>query len=293
MTRRNEPCPCGSGQRFKQCCGRVGGRSGAAPQAQGAAPDLPRAAAPPNIPFSVIDRTAPRASGEREPALRQGVPGNVLVVDDYLTEAECRRLVEIMQTQPAEEAQIRILGDGADATDTRVLSSDHRITTTIKTFEVGDEVVPLVGHAFQTWVQDVYGQEIEWFEWPDILKYGPGGRYDLHADAEVLDRDAGQWRRVQERDFSLLIYLNDAFTGGAIEFPDIGLTVQPRTGMLVAFPSDHRYRHAALPVTSGTRYVIVSWAAAVGSGRLLKGARTGVIYTDPKYVPPGLGGSGG
>jgi len=284
MTRRNEPCPCGSGQRYKQCCGQSGDRPDVAPKAAGAVPD-----APSNTPFSVIDRTAPRPAGEPEPTLRQDVPGNVLIVDDYLTEAECRRLVEIGQAQPAEEARIRLLDDGAD---TRILHSNHRITTTINTLEVGGDVVPLVGHAFQSWVQDAYGREIEWFEWPDILKYGQGGRYDLHADSEVQDRDTGQWRRVQERDFSLLIYLNDAFTGGAIEFPDIGLTVQPRTGMLVAFPSDHRYRHAALPVASGTRYVIVSWAAAVGSVRLLQGARTGVIYTDPKYVPPTLGGPG-
>ncbi len=126
------------------------------------------------------------------------------------------------------------------------------------------------------------------FEWPDILHYGPGGRYDLHADAETRDPQTGEWVRVLERDYSLLIYLNDEFTGGAIEFPNFGYRVQPRRGMLVAFPSDHRYAHAALPVESGTRFVIVSWAAAVGSPRLHDGVRVGVVYTDPKYRPPEL-----
>jgi hypothetical protein len=32
--------------------------------------------------------------------------------------------------------------------------------------------------------------------------------------------------------------------------------------MMIAFPSDHRYIHAAEPLISGTRFAVVSWAKA-------------------------------
>ena len=134
-------------------------------------------------------------------------------------------------------------------------------------------------------MREAYGDELEWFEWPDVLEYGPGGRYDLHADADLRDPATGAWRRVVDRDYSMLIYLNDEFTGGAIEFPRLDYRLQPRRGMLVAFPSDHRYVHAALPVESGMRYVIVSWAAAVGSPRVKPPPVSGVVWTDPRYAP--------
>jgi len=34
--------------------------------------------------------------------------------------------------------------------------------------------------------------------------------------------------------------------------------------MLVWFPSDFRFEHMAKPVNRGTRYAVVSWAAAQG-----------------------------
>ena len=82
--------------------------------------------------------------------------------------------------------------ESRSANGTRVRSSDRRITTTIKTVEVGNVFVPIVGLACQQWLEPVYGREIEWFEWPDVLKYGPGGRYDLHAGDRLMaaEKDA-------------------------------------------------------------------------------------------------------
>ena len=71
-----------------------------------------------------------------------------------------------------------------------------------------------------------------------------------------------------DRDVSVLVYLDNDYTGGELVFPNFGLRLEPRAGMLVAFPSDHRYCHSARPVTSGMRHVIVSWAAAWGTTRV-------------------------
>jgi predicted 2-oxoglutarate/Fe(II)-dependent dioxygenase YbiX len=74
--------------------------------------------------------------------------------------------------------------------------------------------------------------------------------------------------RSQDRDYSVLLYLNEEYEGGELEFVNQKYRFKPKTGMLVGFPSGHEYLHAALPTTSGIRYVIVSWAAIIGSPRV-------------------------
>ena len=60
--------------------------------------------------------------------------------------------------------------------------------------------------------------------------------------------------------------------------------IKPRPGMLLAFPSDHRYLHAALPTVSGIRYVIVSWAAVLGSKRVRTQMPYGSVFIRQKRV---------
>ncbi len=74
-------------------------------------------------------------------------------------------------------------------------------------------------------------------------------------------------------DYNELGYIREGidtndFTGGELDFPHFGFRIRPQAGMLACFPSDHRYLHAAKPTLSGTRYVLVGWAAAKGTQRV-------------------------
>ena len=75
-----------------------------------------------------------------------------------------------------------------------------------------------------------------------------------------------------------MLYLSDDFEGGAVAFTKLGYTVQPKAGMLVAFPSDERYLHEAQPVISGTRYAIVSWASHLGVAKVRQAAPFASIH---------------
>ena len=61
------------------------------------------------------------------------------------------------------------------------------------------------------------------------------------------------------RAISAVIYLNDDYEGGHIEFPNFKLKIKPEKGMLIVFPSNYAYRHIAHPVTAGTKYALVTW----------------------------------
>lgn len=83
----------------------------------------------------------------------------------------------------------------------------------------------------------------------NMLKYSGGQEYKKHADGGT---DTG-------RNISAICYLNNDFSGGQLEFPNFGITINPEPGMLIIFPSNYAYAHIAHPVTDGTKYALVTW----------------------------------
>ena len=88
-----------------------------------------------------------------------------------------------------------------------------------------------------------------WHEEYNALKYSGGEEYTAHYDGDTITG----------RSISALLYLNSEFEGGHTEFPHFDITLTPSPGTLVLFPSNFAYRHIAHPVTSGTKYALVTW----------------------------------
>ncbi|MBI1364926.1 MAG: hypothetical protein GC153_03090 [Alphaproteobacteria bacterium] len=126
----------------------------------------------------------------------------------------------------------------------------------------------LMRHAFAGLVSQHYNVQIEGFEAPMLLRYRAGSGQAPHADAESWDAENRTWRRNANRDYSLVLFLNENFEGGQLYFPNFDFGMNPVTGLLVAFPSDHRYVVETKPVTSGVSYVVASWGTAKGSNRV-------------------------
>jgi hypothetical protein len=83
----------------------------------------------------------------------------------------------------------------------------------------------------------------------NVLRYRSGQEYKSHYDG---GSDTG-------RCVSAICYLNDNFSGGEVEFTNFNIKIKPEPGMLILFPSNYAYSHIAHPVTSGTKYAVVTW----------------------------------
>ena len=84
----------------------------------------------------------------------------------------------------------------------------------------------------------------------NLLRYDVGNSYDYHIDAAPM----------AYRVISALVYLNPSeYEGGETHFPNFKLSIKPEEPSIVLFPSNYVYIHAALPVTSGHKFIIVSW----------------------------------
>ncbi|KAI2510592.1 ShK toxin domain [Fragilaria crotonensis] len=101
-------------------------------------------------------------------------------------------------------------------------------------------------------------------EYLQLLKYDVGQYYQRHHDyiGFQVDRQPGV------RILTVFLYLNDVEAGGGTDFPRLGLTVMPKKGRALIWPSvldsdpnrkDFLTEHQALPVEKGIKYGANAW----------------------------------
>lgn len=56
--------------------------------------------------------------------------------------------------------------------------------------------------------------------------------------------------------FSMVVYLNDKYEGGEINFPNHNITIKPKAGSVIMFPSHEPFLHQVLPIKNGNRYIL-------------------------------------
>lgn len=223
---------------------------------------------------------APRRSqarGDRRLGVDPSAPADVLLIRDFIDRPLCERLTTYAERQAYSELDVV---DFEKTTEEIVATrkDEARVTQHVHIDGMAFEIISLFNDIYCNHVAPFFDANIEWYERPQILRYPVGGKYDLHADAEQWIAAQNQWVRLHDRDYSVLLYLNDGYAGGELHLEQQNFTIKPTPGLLLAFPSDHHFVHAARPTTSGLRYVMVSWAAAVGSARVRPQMPFGSVY---------------
>lgn len=79
-----------------------------------------------------------------------------------------------------------------------------------------------------------------------IKAWNEGQSMGPHFDGQDGNKDLA---------FSLVAYVNDDYEGGEISFPNHNITIKPKAGSLIMFPSQQPYIHEVKPIISGTRYM--------------------------------------
>lgn len=98
--------------------------------------------------------------------------------------------------------------------------------------------------------------------------YRPGEGYRLHHDA--FFRGTKEWDESVaisgNRTWTSMVYLNTLTTGGETVFPQLGVRVAPRAGLLIAWRNltplgepDARMMHLAIPPVDVDKYIVTQW----------------------------------
>lgn len=194
-------------------------------------------------------------------------PPGVFVLKGFLDRDTCRKWVDFLERQPRAMAQVLDMKKSTPGKPVFV-EDKARVCHEVKGGDLQPEINEAVKAAYLK-VAAASNRTLQWMEMPHVLRYEPGGYYVSHADSAQRDEATKDWYKVNDRDLSLLMYINDEFTGGGLTFTRFNCRFKPNVGDVLLFPSDHRYEHCAHVVESGIRYAIVSWASIRGVRKVL------------------------
>ncbi len=99
-------------------------------------------------------------------------------------------------------------------------------------------------------------------------RYAPGQQFRAHHD--YFHESESYWARMQEqggqRTWTAMVYLNDVPEGGATWFPQAGIKVAPKRGLLLAWNNmaadgspNTMTLHEGMPVVDGVKYIVTKW----------------------------------
>jgi prolyl 4-hydroxylase len=172
--------------------------------------------------------------------------------ENFLPPDDCSMLMDIIDR----EAIPSTLYKGTELEGYRTSSSCN--------FDRTDEDIQRISQR----VADLLGLDVDHGETIQGQRYQIGQQYKQHQDyfhpstAYWDDEMAG----AGQRSWTAMVYLNQPAQGGATNFPTFHMSVQPRTGMLLAWNNmkpdgtpNPNTLHIGSPVILGTKYVFTNW----------------------------------
>jgi hypothetical protein len=105
-------------------------------------------------------------------------------------------------------------------------------------------------------------ENITSFSSKHFVKYLPGSSMGPHSDCSISYKDETLEPKVISsigNTVSMSIILNDTFTGGGMNFKLWDISVSPKAGSALLYPSNYIGTHEVLEVTSGVRWVFLGF----------------------------------
>lgn len=177
----------------------------------------------------------------------------IVVFEGVITDALCDAVLSEFSNE--EEWQKTEVGEGRidnkiRTAETIILSYPHIIEKNPKVRAKLDKYVfASAGLAIKKYNEKFSNCKIQEDSGYELLRYKEGQFYIQHTDSF----------KGRPRAVSCSFILNDDYEGGEFAFFDRKLVYKLKKGSCIMFPSNFMYPHEIMPVTSGTRYSIITW----------------------------------
>ena len=172
-------------------------------------------------------------------------------IQNFLDDTQLKKLCECSSTAPKQQATVGKIINGKYTTEyndwctadfidyTSFIDSVHNITPRL-TIEIENFYKVKVGNT------------------PEIhyLSYKTGTYYKSHIDGQYIEN--GIAKRGIDRDITAVLYLNDDYSGGEVNFDFFNLKIKPKQNDLLIYPTTFQYKHSVSKV-DGIRYAVVFW----------------------------------
>lgn len=133
----------------------------------------------------------------------------------------------------------------------------EQTTTIINNHECHNEIADVINICFNEYSKElsldvslykVLKERLDWKKW-----YFPMQGMSAHPDLVTWEPGVAL-----TPDFTILIYLNDDYFGGKINFPDKNISIKPTEGSVIIFPGEEL--HEVTDLVEGHRYMTSTFA---------------------------------
>ena len=175
---------------------------------------------------------------------------DILVVEDFLSADECARIIKwmdfivekgIIKWNPISFYESYAMG---------FFEEDYFL----QIFGFPKDYMNQIKAKMKAIVEEVIGEPAKEITF-HTQKWIPGAFASFHSDNSTN----GVYNAFTRSRYAAFLYLNDNFEGGALNFRDHPITIQPKTGMVVAFNGSHENEHEVQLVKKSDRYTIGSF----------------------------------
>lgn len=202
------------------------------------------------------DAVRARLEGEFGARNRGGRKASLFLFRDFLDRRSCARLIRLIDSEIGPST---LFNDGGAETG----GAGVRTSSTHYFADSRRDAAMLARR-----IDDLLGLDRAHAETMQGQRYLPGEQYRHHCDFFRTERAHWQRERLRggQRTWTAMVYLNNVESGGATDFPRLGLSIQPEAGMLLVWDNITRGGrpnrttiHAGMPVETGAKYVVTQW----------------------------------
>ena len=178
--------------------------------------------------------------------------GQVFYHPDFLSPEQCDGLIALIDSNRRPSTLLAV----SDDPDFRTSESCDMDRWSPEVRPTDEAIAALLG------LDPVHGETMQG------QRYAPGQQFRAHTD--WFHANTPYWDDMQrcggQRTWTAMIYLNDVEEGGATWFPQAGIRVAPKRGLLLAWNNmkpdgspNELTLHEGMPVIAGVKYVITKW----------------------------------
>ena len=174
----------------------------------------------------------------------------VTVFEDFLDADTCKKFIEYPWAWEK--------STGYDHAEHRAKPTSHRTSSTTFIYE---------NHKFDDFVAYTKAKisrtlkvRSQRFEFLQMQKYSSGEQYKHHHDYFFQGPEA-----LNNRLGTVIIYLNDNFSGGETKFHKLGFSVTPKLGRALYFQYNYSpdenllTEHSGEPIIEGEKFIVTAW----------------------------------
>lgn len=169
---------------------------------------------------------------------------DVVFYDNFLTKEECETLVRVFE----DPEQPWSMSAFFESYGMSIMPEDpilERYGLPRDYFgKLADRLHKVVEDAHQRPVKSVSSHAQKW----QVGAFAP-----FHSDNTDMDGNPSAWEKSK---LVCLLYINDDYEGGELDFRDHDISIKPVAGQLITFPGGFNNIHQVLPVKGSTRHTI-------------------------------------